>query len=75
MGHRNMYGIAFDDDAIGLVTENGDVRYDEINLIKKVEIMVFPLQPANLPAERANDSSIKPLRSYWEHSTNTDDLL
>jgi glucose/arabinose dehydrogenase len=67
MGHRNMYGIAFDDDAIGLVTENGDVRYDEINLITKGGNYGFPTsQPANLPAERANDSSIKPLRSYWD---------
>jgi glucose/arabinose dehydrogenase len=67
MGHRNMYGIAFDDDGIGLVTENGDVRYDEINLITKAGNYGFPTsQPANLPPERANDSSIKPLRSYWD---------
>jgi glucose/arabinose dehydrogenase len=67
MGHRNMYGIAFDDNAIGLVTENGDVRYDEINLITKGGNYGFPTsQPANLPAERANGSSIKPLRSYWD---------
>ena len=67
MGHRNMYGIAFDDDGTGLVTENGDVRYDEINLITKRGNYGFPTsQPANLPPERANDSSIKPLRSYWD---------
>ena len=67
MGHRNMYGIAFDDDGTGLVTENGDVRYDEINLITKGGNYGFPTsQPANLPPERANDSSIKPLRSYWD---------
>lgn len=67
MGHRNMYGIAFDDDGTGLVTENGDVRYDEINLIAKGGNYGFPTsQPANLPPERANDSSIKPLRSYWD---------
>jgi glucose/arabinose dehydrogenase len=67
MGHRNMYGIAFDQDGTGLVTENGDVRYDEINLIKNGGNYGFPTsQPANLPPEQANDSSIKPLRSYWE---------
>ena len=67
MGHRNMYGIAFDQDGNGLVTENGDVRYDEINLIKNGGNYGFPTsQPANLPPEQANDSSIKPLRSYWE---------
>ena len=67
LGHRNMYGIAFDDNGTGLVTENGDVRYDEINLIVKGGNYGFPTsQPANLPPERANDSSIKPLRSYWD---------
>jgi glucose/arabinose dehydrogenase len=67
IGHRNMYGIAFDYDGAGLVAENGDVRYDEINLITKGGNYGFPTsQPANLPPERANDSSIKPLRSYWD---------
>src|SRR5918999_955577 len=67
IGHRNMYGIAFDDGGTGLVTENGDVRYDEINLITKGGNYGFPpSQPANLPPERANGSSIKPLRSYWD---------
>src|ERR671916_426413 len=67
IGHRNMYGIAFDDNGTGLVTENGDVRYDEINLITKGGNYGFPTsQPANLPPERANGSSIKPLRSYWD---------
>jgi glucose/arabinose dehydrogenase len=67
IGHRNMYGIAFDNNGTGLVTENGDVRYDEINLLIKGGNYGFPTsQPANLPPERANDSSIKPLRSYWD---------
>jgi glucose/arabinose dehydrogenase len=67
IGHRNMYGIAFDGNGTGLVTENGDVRYDEINLLVKGGNYGFPTsQPANLPPERANDSSIKPLRSYWD---------
>jgi Glucose / Sorbosone dehydrogenase len=67
VGHRNMYGIAFDDEGTGLVTENGDVRYDEINLITRGGNYGFPTsQPANQPPERANDSSIKPLRSYWD---------
>jgi hypothetical protein len=67
IGHRNMYGIAFDHEGTGLVTENGDVRYDEINLITKGGNYGFPTsQPANLPPQRANDSSVKPLRSYWD---------
>ncbi len=72
IGHRNMYGIAFDDSGTGLVTEAGDVRYDEINLLIKGGNYGFPTsQPANFPPERANDSSIKPLRSYWDAPTPT----
>ncbi|MCI0558679.1 MAG: PQQ-dependent sugar dehydrogenase [Nitrososphaera sp.] len=67
IGHRNMYGIAFDDDGVGLIAENGDFHYDEINLIIKGGNYGFPtLQPPNLPPERANNSAIKPLRSYWD---------
>jgi glucose/arabinose dehydrogenase len=67
IGHRNMYGIAFDNGGTGLITENGDVLYDEINLITKGGNYGFPtLQPPNLPPERANNSSIKPLRTYWQ---------
>ena len=36
LGHRNIFGIAFDKKVeLGIVTENGDYHYDEINLIKK----------------------------------------
>jgi glucose/arabinose dehydrogenase len=67
IGHRNMYGIAFDNGGTGLITENGDLLYDEINLITKGGNYGFPtLQPANLPPERANNSSVKPLRTYWQ---------
>ena len=68
LGHRNMFGIAFDDkDHIGIVTENGDILYDEINLIKKGGNYGFPtLQPANISPELSNSTlDIKPLRSYW----------
>jgi glucose/arabinose dehydrogenase len=67
MGHRNMYGIAFDRNGTGLTTENGDFHYDEINSIIKGGNYGFPtLQPPNLPPERTNNTSIKPLRTYWE---------
>ncbi len=68
VGHRNMYGIAFDNTSgTGLVTENGDFRYDEINIIQKGGNYGFPtLQPPNLPPERGDDASIKPIRSYWD---------
>ncbi len=69
LGHRNMFGIAFDNkDNIGIVTENGDVLYDEINLIKKGGNYGWPtLQPANILPELSNSTlDIKPLRSYWQ---------
>jgi len=67
IGHRNMFGIAFDSkDKIGIVTENGDELYDEINLIKKGGNYGYPtLQPANILPELSNSTlDIKPLRSY-----------
>lgn len=68
-GHRNIFGVAFDKKSgIGIVTENGDYHYDEINLIKKGGNYGFPLlQPANKPPELADPTqSILPLRSYWK---------
>ncbi len=67
LGHRNMFGIAFDNkDNIGIVTENGDELYDEINLIKKGGNYGYPIfQPANISPELSNSTlDIKPLRSY-----------
>lgn len=68
IGHRNMFGIAFDNFGNGLVSENGDFYYDEINLIKKGGNYGFPiLQPANMPPDYSNSTSgIKPLRTYWD---------
>jgi glucose/arabinose dehydrogenase len=72
IGHRNMYGIAFDNkDGMGVITENGELHYDEINLIEKGGNYGYPiLQPANIPAlstELPNfPPSVKPLRSYWK---------
>jgi len=66
IGHRNMFGIAFDhQNNFGIVTENGPESYDEINKIEKGGNYGWPTQqPGNVPPELA-DSSIKPLRSYW----------
>lgn len=68
LGHRNMYGIAFSqNDSLGIVAENGDYHYDEINLIQRGGNYGFPIfQPPNVAPELSNDStSIKPVRSYW----------
>jgi glucose/arabinose dehydrogenase/plastocyanin len=69
LGHRNIFGLAFDKkDGIGIITENGDFHYDEINLIQKGGNYGFPsLQSPNIAPELfTNNSSIKPLRSYWQ---------
>jgi len=72
IGHRNMYGIAFDNNGFGIVTEAGDTNYDKINDIKKGGNYGWPtMQPANLPPELSNNSSIKPLRTYFEGITPT----
>jgi len=65
LGHRNNFGIAFDNDGRGIVTENGDARYDEINLLAPGANYGFPyLQPIGKAPETANSSSVPPIRSY-----------
>lgn len=65
LGHRNMFGIAFDNKGDGIVTENGEALYDEINLLEKEGNYGFPmLQPMGKAPELANSSSISPIRSY-----------
>ena len=68
LGHRNIFGIAFDKKTgTGVVTENGDAHYDEINILKKGANYGFPTtQPPDLSPEPDNSSSIKPIRAYWE---------
>ena len=69
LGHRNIFGIAFDNKSdIGIIAENGDELYDEINIIEKGGNYGFPtLQPPNLPPELANpNNSILPVKTYWK---------
>jgi hypothetical protein len=67
-GHRNMYGLAFDTNGLGIMTENGEAAYDEINIIARGGNYGFPtFQPANLAPELSDPSqSILPARSYYE---------
>jgi glucose/arabinose dehydrogenase len=66
-GHRNMYGIAFDEQGHGIVTEAGQNSYDEINSLVKGGNYGWPtLQQADTaPNPLSPDSSIKPMRSYY----------
>jgi hypothetical protein len=72
-GHRNMFGLAFDERGHGIVTEPGASTYDEINSQIKGGNYGWPdLQPHDkAPDPLANDSSIKPLRSYYITSNPT----
>jgi len=67
-GHRNAYGIAFDDDGNGILAENGPETFDEINLIQKGGNYGWPTlqQPNIAPESFTDDSSIKPIRSYFQ---------
>ena len=42
LGHRNIFGLAFDKNGTGVVTENGEAHYDEINILKKGGNYGFP---------------------------------
>jgi glucose/arabinose dehydrogenase len=65
LGHRNMFGIAFNPAGMGIVTENGKEFYDEVNRLEKGRNYGWPtLQPPNLAPE-LSDSSAKPAKSYW----------
>ena len=68
IGHRNVFGIAFDNKTgIGIIAENGDDLYDEINIIEKGGNYGFPtFQPPNVSPETADPkSSILPVVTYW----------
>ncbi len=70
MGHRNIFGIAFNEKAgIGIFTENGDKLYDEVNIIKEGGNYGFPtIQLENQHWKVSNTTiDIKPLRAF--HNT------
>ncbi|MEW5840997.1 MAG: PQQ-dependent sugar dehydrogenase [Thermoproteota archaeon] len=64
-GLRNVYSMAFDDRGTGLVVDNGELWYDEVNMLEKGANYGWPLlQPPNMPPEAAANPSAKPLVSY-----------
>ncbi|MGC1132693.1 MAG: PQQ-dependent sugar dehydrogenase [Nitrososphaeraceae archaeon] len=61
---RNIYGIAFDPKSgLGLIAENGNDLYDEINILSKGGNYGFPtMQPPNVAPETGDsNSSIRPV--------------
>jgi glucose/arabinose dehydrogenase len=67
-GHRNVFGLAFDNVGNGIIAENGPSLYDEINSMKKGANYGWPTlqKPDHAPELFANNSSVKPIRSYWQ---------
>jgi glucose/arabinose dehydrogenase len=66
LGHRNIFGIAFDKNGTGVVTENGDAHYDEINVLKKGGNYGYSnTQPPSRSPLLDNSSSVKPIMTYW----------
>jgi glucose/arabinose dehydrogenase len=66
LGHRNIFGLAFDKNGTGVVTEHGEAHYDEINILKKGGNYGFPnTQPPSRSPLLDNSSSVKPIRAYW----------
>ena len=65
LGHRNMFGIAFDKSGHGIVTENGDTHFDELNLLQRGGNYGFPsLQYPTLSSLVTKSNFIQPLREY-----------
>ena len=65
LGHRNMFGIAFDESGHGIVTENGDTHFDELNLLQKGGNYGFPnIQNPALSSLVTKSNFIQPIREY-----------
>jgi glucose/arabinose dehydrogenase len=66
IGNKNPYGIAFDKNGNGILTENGDLHFDEINIIERGGNYGFPnLQFQNLSTISSLSDLIPPLRAYY----------
>lgn len=65
IGHRNVFGIAFNGNGTGLITDNDNIYFDEINLIQKGGDYGWPYlqQPDVNPFK--SSFSVKPLITYW----------
>jgi hypothetical protein len=65
LGHRSIFGIAFDKSGRGIITENGDSHFDELNMVKKGGNYGFPnSQYPSLSSIMSKPKFIEPLRAY-----------
>ena len=66
LGNKNPYGIAFDKSGSGILTDNGDLHFDEINIIECGGNYGFPdVQFQNLSTISSQLDLIPPLRAYY----------
>lgn len=67
LGNKNPYGIAFDTNGNGILTDNGYAHFDEINVIRKGGNYGFPItQAPTLSSLYTQSSFISPIRTYYE---------
>lgn len=60
-----MFGIAFDSNGSGLLTENGDTHFDELNIMEKGRNYGFPnLQYPTLASLENTSKFVSPVREY-----------
>jgi len=76
IGHRNIFGIAFDDNGWGVVTENDPRHHDEINVLRQGGNYGYPskqilTQTYLKPILTDNSSGITPARSFYKVITPT----
>ena len=66
LGLRNAFGIAFDKSGHGIIPDNGDTHFDEINWIQKGGDYGFPnVQYPSISSVNSNDSDfLPPIRAY-----------
>lgn len=66
LGNRNPYGIAFDKNGSGIITDNGDLHFDEINIIERGGNYGFPnVQFPELSTISSSSEYIPPLIAYY----------
>jgi len=78
LGHRNMFGIAFDKGTgTGIVGENDVIHHDEINLLESGGDYGYPVKQQQQSSSQAkliqtdNGSAIEPARTYYKIITPT----
>jgi hypothetical protein len=76
-GHRNAFGLAFDPSGNGLLAEAREDLYDQVDFLKAGGNYGWPtMTPPNLPPELfTNNSSIKPIRSYYTTPSPTETIF